>query len=420
MKKLPLAIALLLFLSANAQNSDWILYNEGNSDLPDDLIRSIVFDGNGHKWIATNGGLAEFDDVNWNIYTTDNSPLVTNQITSVAVESDSIKWIGCYFQGGLARYDGQNWSVYNESNSGLPNNWITSIAIDSSGHKWIGTNGGGLAEFDDSNWTIYNTSNSDLPSNSVEVVEIDDNGILWIGTSSGTNDSGLSKFDGQNWTLYNTDNSGLAGNDVTAIALDSNQHVWTGSYYQDMSYFDGQDWILHDTVREGGSGYATTIAIDNEGSKWIGTYGFGNTIGFAKFDGTNWFVLNENNSELPVNNVLTIAIDENGSKWIGMYYGGLAVYSGSGLVTSLSSSAEHTDKNLILYPIPANDQLNIKTTNNETIKEISLYNSIGELVLLKVTNGKFASLDLSKLGNGVFYVKVNCVESAYVKKIILK
>jgi len=63
-----------------------------------------------------------------------------------------------------------------------------------------------------------------------------------------------------------------------------------------------------------------SIAIDNNGMKWIGTYGGG----LAKFDGNDWTVYDTSNSGLPGDRVKTIAIDENNTKWIGTYDCGLA------------------------------------------------------------------------------------------------
>ena len=40
-------------------------------------------------------------------------------------------------------------------------------------------------------------------------------------------------------------------------------------------------------------------------------------VGLAKFDDTNWTVYNTSNSGLSDNYVLSLAIDENGNKWIG-------------------------------------------------------------------------------------------------------
>ncbi|GAB1442529.1 hypothetical protein MASR2M39_13650 [Ignavibacteriales bacterium] len=48
--------------------------------------------------------------------------------------------------------------------------------------------------------------------------------------------------------------------------------------------------------------------------------------GLAKFDGTNWTVYNTTAFRLPHNNVQSMEIDQNGNKWIGTYGGGIAKF----------------------------------------------------------------------------------------------
>jgi hypothetical protein len=92
------------------------------------------------------GGLAKFDGVNWTVYNTSNSGLPDNYVRAIAIDGQGNKWIGTD-GGGLAKFDGVRWTVYNTSNSGLPDNWVNAIAIDGQGNKWIGTFGGGLAVY---------------------------------------------------------------------------------------------------------------------------------------------------------------------------------------------------------------------------------------------------------------------------------
>jgi hypothetical protein len=80
------------------------------------------------------------------VYNTGNSGLPNNSIWDLAIGAQGIKWIGT-LSGGLAKFDGQNWTVYNTSNSGLPDNNIYSLAIDVQANVWIGTQGGGLAVY---------------------------------------------------------------------------------------------------------------------------------------------------------------------------------------------------------------------------------------------------------------------------------
>jgi hypothetical protein len=90
---------------------------------------------------------------------------------------------------------------------------------------------------------------------------------------------GLAKFDGVRWNVYNTSNSKLP------------------------------------------SDFVTTIAIDEQGNKWIGTVPDFNIGGIAKFDGVSWSVYNTSNSGLPENSVWAIAIDEQGTNGLELLEG---------------------------------------------------------------------------------------------------
>ena len=76
------------------------------------------------------------------------------------------------------------------------------------------------------------------------------------------------------------------------------------------------------------SNYVVSLAIDDQGNKWIGSWSDG---GLAKFDGENWVVYNPNDSGLPNNKVFPIVIDNQGSIWIGTNGGGLVVYQQGGV-----------------------------------------------------------------------------------------
>jgi ligand-binding sensor domain-containing protein len=301
----------------------WTVYNSSNSGLPSNYVVEIAIDGQGNKWIAAARGLAKFDGVNWTVYNTSNSGLPSDWVTAIAIDDSGNKWIGTHphwpFSGGLAKFDGVNWTVYNTSNSGLPDNWVWAIAIDEQGNKWIGTDGG-LAKFDGVNWTVYNRSNSGLPHNDVYAIAIDGRGNKWIGTHGG----GVAKFDGINWTVYNILNSGLPDNYVHAIAIDRGENIWVGTYGEGLVKFDGTNWTFYNTSNSGlPEIWVRVIGIDQQENKWIGTDGGG----LAKFDGVNWTVYNRSNSGLPENWVLAITIDGQGNKWIGTN-GGLAKFDG--------------------------------------------------------------------------------------------
>lgn len=109
------------------------------------------------------------------------------------------------------------------------------------------------------NWLYHFKVNTGLPTNNICTITIDHQGNKWIGVSGdcsgGTRTpGGIVKFDGTTWTVYDQSNSDLP------------------------------------------SDIFSSITIDNQGNKWIGTL----DSGLAKFDGTNWTVYNTSNSDLPL------------------------------------------------------------------------------------------------------------------------
>jgi ligand-binding sensor domain-containing protein len=145
----------------------------------------------------------------------------------------------------------------------------------------------------------------------------DDGNYLWVGTAGGL--VKLNKYTGQ-FIVYDKWNSQLPDNSVQAIAIDEQGNKWIGTYGGGLAKFDGVNWIVYDTSNSGlPHNWVYSITIDKQGNKWIGTYGGG----LVKFDGRNWTVYNTSNSGLSDNRVRIIAIDKQGNKWIGTEGGGL-------------------------------------------------------------------------------------------------
>lgn len=86
-----------------------------------------------------------------------------------------------------------------------------------------------------------------------------------------------------------------------------------------------------------------TIAIDESGNKWIGTY-----FGLVKFDDTNWTVYTPLNSGLPENTVTSIVIDGFGNKWIGTSANGVSVYKEGGVVLSKKEAQKRISQKVFL------------------------------------------------------------------------
>jgi hypothetical protein len=278
MYKYILVILTIITQCSYAQVTPWSRINTGNSALPNETVKCIVFDSGGAMWVGT-------------------------------------------YMGGLAVLQDSAWTIYNTSNSELPHNYINSIAIDKNNVKWIGTDGGGLARFDGTTWQVFKTSNSGLPSNVVMSVFCDDDGIIWVGTYFG----GVARFDGEKWIVYNSDNCPLLSNKVVTITKDTKKMLWVGTQGGGLGSFDGKDWTIY-TERNSKltSDYIYSIVIDNENNKWVGTGGGG----IAVFNDVYWISFSSKNSKIADDNIRPIVVDDNGNKWVGTYIGGLNSFNG--------------------------------------------------------------------------------------------
>ncbi len=318
-------IFFLVTFSITASGQQWIVYDTDNSDIPHNTIRTIVIDEGGAKWIATQNGLAVFDDGDWTIYNTDNSALPHNNIWEITIDEHNVKWIGT--SNGLASYDETEWRVWDYWNTPLPFSLVRAIVIDNDGNKWVGGGGigGGLAKFDGDDWTVYTSSNSNLPDDDIRSLAMDKEGNLWIGT----NWEGMAIFDGaENWTVYTEDNSDLPNNRVISLTIDNDNMKWIGTH-RGMVRIDGEDWTIYTEENSDlPNNQVWTVAVERNSVQWIGTL-----WGMARFEGTEWTVYHTWSSGLPWNNVREITVDEEGLKWIGTDFGGVAVYKEVGVIT---------------------------------------------------------------------------------------
>jgi ligand-binding sensor domain-containing protein len=152
-------------------------------------------------------------------------------------------------------------------------------------------------------WVVY-TSGYEVQSLAEE------GNYIWIGTTGGL--AQIDKSSGKG-TFYNTSNSDLPSNWIHSIAIDDSGNKWIGTWWDGLVRFDGNNWDVYNTSNSGlPDNEVHAIAIDDRDIKWIGTH----SGGLAKFDGTNWDVYNTSNSDLPDNGILSIAIDSSDNKWI--------------------------------------------------------------------------------------------------------
>jgi len=236
-----------------------------SSGIPENFTTCVAADLLAHAWVGTrNSGLARWDETDWTIWNTGNSDLPSNQINAVATEGDII-WVGT--EAGLARWANDSWTIYDTANSELPDNRVKKVTVASGGTIWCGLETGQLAQLQSNGvWTIFDNNNSCLTSDAVRAIAQDNNGIIWVATFEQ-----LCSFDGSDWT--SRDRSDLSSHFINALHFDDNNDLFV-STHAGLSIFDGANWsyffsggttLPHNTV--------DAVQSDEFNNKWIATFG---------------------------------------------------------------------------------------------------------------------------------------------------
>lgn len=82
---------------------------------------------------------------------------------------------------------------------------------------------------------------------------------------------------------------------------------------------------------------------------------------------------------------------------------------------SNTSIQENKNQELIVYPNPTGNYINILANNTQDIMEVSIYNKAGAIVLS--TNSK-STIDITKLPKGAYTIKIVSKTKSYTKSII--
>jgi hypothetical protein len=118
----------------------------------------------------------------------------------------------------------------------------------------------------------------------------------------------------------------------------------------------------------------------------------------------------ESEYDIDGNELRRFYINCNGEK--GTYY----VFYYSDFVDIIDNNASTTTTTV--YPNPSNDQLKIET-GNEVIKEIILYDLTGKQIKHLLINEINASIDISELHKGMYFIQIK-TEKREVKKKFIK
>jgi hypothetical protein len=66
----------------------------------------------------------------------------------------------------------------------------------------------------------------------------------------------------------------------------------------------------------------------------------------------------------------------------------------------------HSANDVLLYPNPANNELNVVYDGSADIKNIGVYNIIGKLLTVYKVSGASANLNLEHIPSGIYFVRL--------------
>jgi ligand-binding sensor domain-containing protein len=383
-------------------------------------------------------------------YDTSNG-LVINSIECIDVDINNNIWIGTS-TSGIQKFDGNNWTTYNIANSNIVSNNIKVIKAMTNGDIWIGTEFG-LSRYSNMAWSSFNSSNSGIINNWIKSIDEDINsGLIWFGTSQGASSFEIST---NAWVSY--DNVDLHWSGVSSIAFDSQGDVWFSHLYGGITHYDGFNFTRYDTADGLLSQNATSLVIDNQDNKWIGTGG-----GISVLNSSNTVFNHYTKMYLlpppdTLNPVVEMDIDISANVWVAIYVGylaegGVAVYNGSqwqdfdvtdglvgpnirGIVTdnngnawvatssgiskislNTNSTSLLEDIKIDIYPNPSKGKFYISIDDNN-IYTLCLYNNLGQKIFYDEYFQSNQLINLEKYDSGVFYLQLYNKESLYHRNI---
>ncbi len=312
-------------------------------------VRDIFTDDDA-MWIGTTEGIIQVDTRTGDLIKTFSMKdvLLSPYIFTINKSPDGKYWFGTN-NGGLSLFNGQAWKSYLPSD-GLADFWVYGIDFAKDGTAWIAT-WNGVSQFDGKTFKNYNTVDG-LADRWVYALSIDKNGDIWFGT-----EGGVSRLDRQGkWTtwkhkdglgapnrfgLSKSDNTGFGtqlnpqkeedykhqhnlsvldpgGNEtynenyVFSMAIDQSGNKWFGTWGGGVSRFNGETWKNYTTAE----GLAGNIVYDVTVDPFDGALWFGTNHGVSRFDGTRWTNLTLEDG-LANENVYAVAIDRHRRIWLG-------------------------------------------------------------------------------------------------------
>ena len=326
----------LIIMDLNDYSIKSYQYNlDDNTSIPSNFIIDILRAKDGSIWLATDQGLALFDEETESFYTykknSDKYSICDDNIINLYEDRSGGIWIGTY--NGISNfYINKEFKVYRNdptNNNSLNNSSVCGIYEDDDGMIWVGTFNSGVNKINRITGDVtryYNLqgNSQSLSSNRIKAITGIDNEV-WIAT-----DNGLNKYDRNTgtFTTYNKSDSknSINSDEVRALFIDKEGLLWIGTK-DGLCSFDRKDkFVSYNEIFVENGIYEKVISAiyeDSEGIMWIGLGADGGLVSYNRKTGEiKNYLSDENNlNSLSFNTVRAISEDSNGMIWIGTQSG---------------------------------------------------------------------------------------------------
>lgn len=295
-------------------------------NLPNNEILSLYQDSDGFIWLATTGGLYQFDGYDLTEYRSNvyNSNLLThNRITCVKEDRQKRLYIGT--NEGLNILDKKTGRIVKSKNPHFAKNYIASIALTAKEEVWIGTDSGLFS------YEMESDSCTKILNETIKGMCVDSKENIWVGTWS----QGLFRYSikEQKWIKYPKLNE---FNSAHVIFEDSQNRIWVGSFGKGIALLhhpyemEKLSWTTFSTEEPENKisdNYIYAIT-ENEETKtlWFGTRkGISIAPVSSKEKDIKWTNIypSDKPNALPFNEVDALINDRQGNIWIGTLGGGI-------------------------------------------------------------------------------------------------
>ena len=309
-----------MFLSPEELSIEYIQEGDDSLSLSNASARCIFQDSFDNIWIGTWGGGINFISSKPPLFTTlSYSPIPNNEnslnnkvASSLCMDRQGRIWIGTD-GGGINVFEGEKRiAIYKKESGDIPSNFILASLQDSKGNLWFGSYQGGISYYDSRNKRFRSISLMGQSNLDVRTIYEDAQHNIWVGYSGGI--VVLNPLTMKIIQHYNTDNSELHSDFIRSIAQDEKGRFWIGTFGDGLGiYTPNLQKIKTFTQRDGFcSNTINQIIQDKQKRMWIGT-GEG-LVCFLSTDELNYKTYQRKDGLINTN-ICAITEDKKGNIW---------------------------------------------------------------------------------------------------------